>query len=303
MSHQGIVQRRVLRFPYWDHARAYVTAAGIPGPAVDGGIRLASADLALAATFLNTSDESRQILPIPPSGGIVRAIGIAADSAIACCDIAFAGRDGELERHRISPGNPAFVGCSDVIDFIGVSIPWSIPRMVFGSFTEADPTMTAAHDFVDAFNEPGDPVAGFPLRLELWRGDLLPMRTFRRAPYCAHFLAAMGGITSQVRDFLICVDGRRRIDVHVRSEMAATVTAFDHVGWKPVSDLTDEGADALYATPLALIDTGSTSEVVTAANPRCFSFDGNPLTVLRVNVATASEVTAGAVEVKIRAED
>lgn len=298
--HHGIVQRRVIRFP--GAPNQTFVAAGIPGIAAAGGFVIASADVALAAQ-VNSAEQSSSRIAIPPTGGAVRAIGIDPESAIACCDISFAGSNGEIDRRRITPGNPAFLGCADRVDFVDVTIPWSLPIML-ASVVPSGAGKVAAHDTVDILDESSGLVApGWPLRLELWRGEILPMRTHRRAPMLAHFAAVLVG-AADVRDYLVCVDGRRRVDVYVyvRTGSSVTITAFDHVGWKNggTPSVVDEGGADANAVPLALTDAGSLSEVVSSTNPRVFSFAGNPMGILRVHVDAGGNAE---VQVKIRAED
>src|SRR6187402_3904193 len=111
----GHVDRRTLRSPGKSIAGTSFYAA-IPGPADLGGAVAAPGDVTALTTStylpVNTAEQSYVRVPLPAPGCGIRGIGIAPDSAIHTADVALVGLGGELERHRISPGNP-LLGCRD----------------------------------------------------------------------------------------------------------------------------------------------------------------------------------------------
>lgn len=294
MGH-GSVLRRTLHFGARNPGTG-AFASSIPNRAAFGGRQSLAGDAAAITTAGIASHDSARVsqrIELAPRG--FSAIAIAPDSVISCCDIALGGDAGEVMRHRISPGNP-LVGCLDEIDFALVSIPISIPLKI-------DESSIVALDSVNiGLSEADLPFRGFPLRLELWRGSVFPMRVDRRAPWSGYAIVAnMGGGAKQV---YVCVDGRRRVDVIVAPDTdgPTTVTvslfAIDAVA----SDVS--GQDDPLEIPLELDSSGSTTLPATLAAPLVLSFDGNPMTGILVDVTNpVGGTTAGPVHVHVRAWD
>jgi hypothetical protein len=282
------VTRRTIRFGGINLAGS-VVYCGIPGPATDGGAVAASGDAArlTTSTYLpvNTSEQSSSRIDLLGGGGPITAIGIAPDSAIHTCDVALYGRSGELERHRISPGNP-LLGCRDDADFANISIPNAIPG-VGGSSEEVA---------WDATVQPGSGVMGFPLRLEVWRGGLLPIRSPKRAGYFSHALFEFAAGAGD-RSLLICVDGRRRVDV-VANSLGGTSTLTCNA-WETIKAAGAPTLDGILSVPLELTSAGVLSLAI--GSGKIISFDGNPMSILEVNVAQT--VAAGVVQIKVKAWD
>jgi hypothetical protein len=254
---------------------------GVPGPASVGGFGTPLSQAAAIHADYPSQEAFRgyERLDFPQTIDPPRAIGIAADSAIQCCDIALVGNDGEMERHRISPGNP-LIGCMEGKEYALISIPNAIPPMLVAAIT----ARTLVWDSVGVapftgFAEAGALLAGFPLRLEVWRGETFPMRTHRRAPLYSHAILAF--IPEQTDPhFVVCVDGRRRIDVQVYaqdSDVTFTATQLEAmIPFQPVAP--GEIIDNVAETVLSI--DGNPTATVLDGTMGVFSLEGNPITVL-----------------------
>lgn len=302
MSH-GSVERKTLRFP-GKNTFGDVVACGVPGPASSGGAAV-SRD-GTESAYVNPADVAGVKITLPldtNTKGPVVAIGIAPDSAIHTCDISLGGKDGEGERHRISPGNP-LLGCMTEADFAIVTIPNAVAGIV----------LDASQVAWDAVNAPlpGDTpgeiflVPGYPLRLEIWRGGVAPIRSPKRAGYFAHAvlnLHSVGGGGAVDKDFFVCVDGRSKIDVTVSVDVAVIeVTMYSVEAAKVSGALESTQDDALYV-PLALDESGVLVAAVAAGSAQIFSFNGNPITLLRVNVSVAGGGFDVNAQIHVRAWD
>jgi hypothetical protein len=272
-------------------------ACGVPGPATDGGAITFDADKAALVTAgfwpTSTAQESyRKIDLVPRGADPISAICIAPDSAIHTCDIALVGLDGELERHRVSPGNP-LVGIPAGAGFALVSIPNSIPL-----FT--DTGAGVLHwDSAKMVDGSGGHVVGFPLRLEVWHGNLPPMRGPYRAGYFAHMLFAIASGAS--RSLRVCVDGRSRVDVVTNSSAGTSTISMQASEALKRTFTADTGAqrrDTWASFTLPVTDAGGTSYTTT---PNIVSFNGNPMTALVINIAQT--VADAIVQVKVKAWD
>lgn len=292
----GLVERKTLRWG-GSNTKGNVIYCGVPGPAAAGGAITHAAGAAAIATYIQAAEDSYQRIDLGRrchTSGPVRAISIAPDSAIHTCDIALAGRDGEIARHRISPGNPLIGTFED--DFALVSIPNSLPAAAKGS-------TVISHDSADAPLTAGTQISGWPLRLEVWRGDNVPIRSDKRAGYYAHFVfaqAAGDDATAQV-----CVDGRRRISVtvdvtDVSGAGTCTTTMF---GLEPrkVAGSPGNTRDTVIPVPLPLDLIGTLSATTVQGAPDTFAFEGVPLTVLRIAIAQATE--SAIVQIHVKAYD
>jgi hypothetical protein len=309
----GHVERTTLRFP-GNNIQGDVLACGVPGPALSGGAAACPDDKVDLAFQIQDSDRSSIKLDMPPMPGTlgrVNAIAIAPDSAIACCDIALHGEGGEIRRHRISPGNP-LVGTYDA-DFAIVSIPEALPQIPGATDRQAVYWDTV---LFSPSTDPAQSIVGFPLRLEMWRGDVVPLRTHRRAPYLGHMVGRIRTTDAPAtRKFYICTDGRRRIDAtvslvdrdHVGDTL--TVTAYQITANKGYSS---EILDTQQVEQLILNDAGDYSVVIdtdhagTGLGSTTFSFDGNPIPILLLIVtATFNEASVGPTDfqIRVRAED
>jgi hypothetical protein len=260
---------------------------GVPGRADIGGALAPSGDVAdlTSADWWppNTAAQSYQRINLAQRGrsgkaAHVNAICIAADSAIHTCEIALVGKDGELFRHMVSPGNPLLGDLSEY-DFALVSIPESMPSMALNSaIVHWDTANTTVAD--------GSEIVGFPLRLELWRGDVLPMRVAKRAPYHAHAIYSLAPAEedAEVARYLrVCVDGRRWIQVRGNigtggsgSVSSLTLTAFGKFARKSNNAPTVDGS---VDVALALDDAGTLTNTTW---PFLLNFEGAPLTVLEI---------------------
>ncbi len=278
-------------------------AVGVPNLAENGGNTSPAADAATVLAALgatNSHDESAQVLKLTPIAGVpVSAIGIAPDSLIPACDIALGGNGAPLRRFRIAPGNP-LVGCIDETDMALVTIPVAMPLILDNSnFDVLDAT--------DVAQVGSDTYRGWPLRLELWRGDPVQIRVNDRAPFHGYSIVANTN-SGTVRRVIACVAGRRRIDVFVTPDAAgpASVTVDIH-GGEPIKSVTAPSTrllDEVKLPQLPLDEFGATSLVATSAAPLYLSFEGNPMTLIVVDLTGGTGgAPAGPVHVRINAWD
>jgi hypothetical protein len=163
-----------------------------------------------------------QRMTIPPDQKL-RAISIAADSCIHTCDIAIGGRYSDGYRTRVSPGNP-LIGNFEGFDHALITLPLSVP--IISAFPGLNNTY--AHDAVPIQIQNTNYEWAFPLRLELWYGDLLPIRSHLRAPGFAmarlHLPAAGNSFT-----FYVMTEGRKRVAVDVVPSSANTSIAINGI--------------------------------------------------------------------------
>ncbi len=282
----GSIERRTVRFG----GRNLTGAVSYCGsPSLAGGAVAPGPDVAAltASGYLptNTLEQASQRLDLQPKGGhSIRGIGIAPDSAIHSCRVVLAGKNGETDTHQISPGNP-LLGCLDGYDFAYLSLPNSIPGI-------------ANADGVTWDGAPNGSLDGYPLRLELFRGDVLPMRSHKRAPYFAHAIFEIAA--SGTRILYVCVDGRERVDVIVNGSAGVSTITIDAIEARKVT--AQPLVDNLMAKALEVDDVGNTSFIAaTGSNCSIVSFQGNPITIMAVNIAQTS--ATGIVQVKVKAYD
>ncbi len=292
------IERKTLR---WGNVGKFPTigtvgrAMSIPGPSALGNGMCPPADATALAAYLAAAATGygNQVLPLPRKHGASPiAVSIAPDSAIYACDLSLGGSDGESQRHRISPGNPLLLGCS-APDSVTVSLPTGIPVMT-------QPAGWALWD-TQGISVGGSTLYGFPLRLEVWYGDTIEMlpRSPQRAPYYARGFFNL--VTSESRYFVVCVDGRRRIDISLYSFSGAGVTTVSaHSAFVTGSIVPyQEGANWIQ---LPLLDDGSTTDTVTGFDTgKTWSFNGNPMSLIRFTMARASNDSLS--EVRITAWD
>lgn len=200
------VDKVTLRWPYTlSDGGANTYGLGMPNPSTPGAWALINAVGNVSAfpdpNITTATDKSYQRVLIP-SGLTLRAVAIAPDSPIACCNISFGNSQSDKTTHRISPGNP-FIGEINEGSF-AVSLPKGA--------APALPISAGANFSFDAVPILGINTA-YPLRLVLYY-DNAPVflnQSDRRPPYwgkCRFLLgAAQAGI------FSMCVDGRRRLVV------------------------------------------------------------------------------------------
>jgi hypothetical protein len=284
------LQKQTLAFPIRNPNGTYVEAA-IPGPVSRSNAVFASADAATFATYVQADAMASAIkLDIPRyKGQRCDYIGIAADSAIHSADIFLGGDSAESRRVRISPGNP-LIGLIDDTDWCLISVPISFPAF------SKDPA-SVGHDTVGSVNASGNETFLWPLRLELGYGGIIPVRSPKRAAYAGHFLANQAA--ADTRSFYICVDGRTRVDVFVKTTAGtSTLSAWNMENFK-VSGAADRDAATSFQLPLD--DTGSLTLGATAAAPLALSFFGNPISILRLDVVQS--VATGIIQVKVKAYD
>lgn len=209
-----LVERHTLRFPFKNSALALVSRS-IPGDP-DTGTHIS---MFSPAPFSNiptrNAEASAQAVVIPKrrDGLQLMAISIAPDSPIHSADIAIGVQQTEVQRHRISPGNP-LIGNFDQWDTISVTLPFGMPYVGGSGFNNFFWDTTPD-------NVAGGTYWGFPLRLECWYGAL-PVRMDRRAAYRG--FARMTFLSAGNRRFGICVDGRTKIAVEIIAGAGSTCT-------------------------------------------------------------------------------
>ncbi len=293
MSH-GKIQRVTIGFPGLNEDGS-TFIGGIPGPEVSSGGVMSPEDRStfigngITTGYIQDPKKSYRKITLPKVRGMqLSYLGIAPDSAIHSADIALQGEGGAFLRGRISPGNP-LLGCQDA-DWALVSVPNSLVGV------PASSNSIVGHDIV-GFRNAGASLdfGGWPLRLELGYGSILPVRSPERAVYVGHFLGTPA--SGQSRTFRICVDGRRRIDVACNSSGGtSTLTAFALESFKTQNAPL---IDTSTAFPLPLDDAGSTSLAIGSALN--VSFFGNPISILELVVAQT--VATGVIQLHVKAYD
>lgn len=284
-------------------------AAGLPGQYRHAGVQL----------MRETDEDAKSYRPQSASGEVdadfvrsavsiglgqkIVGISIAPDSAIPSCDLWFGGGTDDTDRYHLSAGNPWIGQLDSTSANLRVSIPNGIPAIA-----RADTVI--AWDSSDTFvvNADDDKLAtyGFPLRLEVWYADEpvheLP-RADVRSELVAHAVAAIVDTVVDTCDFYVCVAGRRRIDVHVypisTGAVALTVAAVE--GFKQADS--NSMIDTPIATLLELNEAGDTSVSCAQGANTIFSFEGNPITLLRVRIDPSGEAASGIAQIKVIAQD
>lgn len=287
----GYIIRRTLTFPGRSPVADQIVACAIPGPSWVGGVGYAPADVATFepapdAIVAQRWDKSVRRIELPVNGCLPSAIALAPDSPIAEFDIAFRGDGGEMERHRVSAGNP-FVGVPEGADFAQVSIPDSIPVL------DATASTAIYWDGVNLPNEDGESparVIGWPLRMEMWFGDVPPIRSHLRAAHIAHAIMSTAETT---RLLYVCVSGRKRVSV-IATAATGTISCFAIGG---IKDTNHPTIDTAHEIQLPLNPAGDLTLSLTAT-PRIIEMNAVSRPLLKVNVTAT-----GTVQVHVRAED
>lgn len=289
-------------------------ACGLPGQFKNAGVQLLrEGDEENAKYRPRTSDSvvdpefARSGVNIGLGTKIV-AISIAPDSHIPSCDLWFGGGTDDADRVQVSAGNP-WLGFLDVTDTkLAISIPVGIPAIE--RLTPGNPGYvgSSAWDSSDVVvkNSEGDETHayGFPLRLEIWYSDL-PIETLPRAEsrseMCGHHVVSIAGDLLEEANLYYCTAGRRRIDVHVYTDGdPVNVKIYAVEGMKQADP--DGAIDTPVSLELELTEAGATDVDVTDYD--VFSFEGNPITALRVQLTAAGELgNAIPAQVKVIAQD
>jgi hypothetical protein len=232
-----------------------------------------------------------------------QAIAIAADSAIACCDL-FVGGTGTKNRFRIAPGRPLIMDMSahgDVyvspvtvlasVAGLGFAAPnyadWQRQSVIWDG-TETDisppPALTSIH------------ANSWPLRLEVHRGGV-GIVDRKRAPYRANlrFSTDIANGVSQANDsaiLYVCVDGRVRIDVHFWLDTIATGTPTYKID--AIEGFNNDARPNFgQAQPYSLV-AATTLPAVTVVTK---SFIGNPMSIIRAQVSNVGNGCTGTIRV------
>lgn len=300
------VERHTLRFPGWkgDQASTY-SGCSVAGQSndVDTGADDGSFGSGLQlgvpteTTRHSKFKDAFRMLKIHTQD--ISAIAIAPDSAIAECDVWLDGNN-DKQRFRVSPGCPLVGAFDSDRDSIFVTIPDSMPVLQLAQHSTTDKVFDAI-----PITGPANVIDwGFPLRLEVWKGEPLPMRVAaKRGGYRAWF-RVLGSATE--RNCYVCVDGRRRIDVYVLPDAADyTIKVFDVLSAKqpsaPTRDRNLNGAGTAADDQLALDAAGGITLVPASGLWTNIDFYGNPMTVIRVNVVKAAGT--GDIQIKVIAWD
>jgi hypothetical protein len=297
------LERKVLYFPNRTVA-GEIVAFGIPGPFAQGSAIWAPWDVTYGSSTGGATENAAAVridLPKKPgSEGAVRAICIAPDSAIHTCDIALHGNGGELSRHRISPGNPLLSAADHEADYALVTIINSIPQITLGSRAAG---AAEAFDRTIMGQNDNEDVIAFPLRLEVWRGALPPMRTHQRAGYAGNAVGRFADGTTETdvpRTFYFCTDGRRRIGVTSMIPNGVGTHTIQCFSVEAHKNPSDPDIDARTETTMVLDDIGSTSLTVSGAAPASIAFDGIAPTVLKIVLTGSSHEEF---DLRVKAED
>lgn len=219
------VVKRVLPFPFLSETGGIRACATAGGETFGSGPALTSPNTPFTPLDTTASQLSSalQRLVIPDHHGL-RAIGISPDSLIDQCDIYVFGRTGDIDRVRISPGNPLVGDLGrDNTDFFMVGLPYSLPPV---QTNQGPPNKVAVWDSTALTSGTGITFGTSPLRLELWYGDILPIRDRIRTPLTAfwktRFFSATGADTLEM---WVCTAGRRRVYLDiVAANATATIT-------------------------------------------------------------------------------
>ncbi len=241
----GSVDRVQLTLPPGEYSAVPDQPYGLAGfGALGGGAIIDTA--AVQSNAVNTFELANlqpDLLTVVKKSGPVRAVAIAADSPIACCDLWF-GDATVQNRFRISPGRP-FIGDISALDRLLVTVPQAIPN----PWDATDNGETVANFLLGSvfwgssgvFPTPAGPSprvdTSWPLRLELYRGELLPLVFERRSPvYADAWFAIDEGAAANPKfgQIYIATDGRKYTDVTVVSRNGAAIPMRVTVtGYKP----------------------------------------------------------------------
>jgi len=251
MSNVSSIEKRTVVFPF---QRNGFHACAVPGPAAFGsGIRISAATRknpadSTASTF---EDASQQL--VIPSGRVLRGVGIDPYSPLDTCDIWVGGNQGDNKRFRLSPGNPMLGEFPSDEQFV-VSLPFSLPNVEVDS-----PGGVAVWDGANYTigSQPNAAWVGLPLRLELYYGDIVPLRAPYRAPLSAFskFDIAASGVV----DWYVCTQGRRRVTVDVIAQTSTLVCDIKGVAMQKSETATTNDI-AFFSTSIA--GTGATTGIV-----------------------------------------
>jgi hypothetical protein len=328
------IQRVTLRWPYLNNtarnsgvvSAAVLSSVAIPGPIADGPVVTATVDDDLAIGW--NADGSARLAPetvaqkieLKRQGqGPIRAIAIAPDSAIKSCDIWLAGDGGEFQKHRCSPGNPVLAAVNDAQDYALVSALAAIPGI------NANPIGAGTSKGFDATIPGSDsddnPIMAFPLRLEIWHGEIPPLRAVERSEYCGE---AIGSFTYDdaepvkptTRLYYVCTDGRHRLGITLacfaigappaNGTQMATIECYAVEARRALAADSDPYLDPNSLSQMPLDDTGATSLTATyeSGGDINIQFDGIAPTILMIRItAPAGQVSDAGFSVKWRAED
>jgi hypothetical protein len=279
-----------------------VTACAIPAKGEVGGA--VTSDATLLDLIVQPFQKSVRRMNLNLNNRPLRAIAIAPDSPIAECDLWLGGDGGERSHHRISPGNP-YIGGRDNYDTAEISIPDSIPCL---DGDAADTVYWDADREVSDGSTMGgfDRIVGWPLRLELWQGDTLPIRSHKRAAHVAHAVFQMAELDT--RSMYVCVNGRRRVSVIAAligapGESACTLQCYTVGGMKDTAgDATEDSANEIL---LPLNPAGDTSLIIGtsggAVSSRIIEMDAIARPLLRVKLTSTAQ--AFQAQIHVRAED
>lgn len=327
MLPRSSVERFVAYFPSRS-TDGELEVCAIPGPDVENCAVAAGYDATFLANegLLADTVVATKRIALPKklaTHGPVRAICIAPDSLIKECDIAIHGERGEVHRHRCSPGNPVLVSADAEADFALITIPMSIPPVTRGASGQTGPNIAADASVVSEIDS--QDTFGFPLRLEVWRGDILPMRVNRRADQVVEFIGEMifedgDWQNTDYRTCYVCTDGRSEIMIQAMAiQGEVSIECFALEARKTPGGSAD--VDSVSRVQLELDETGATSLTMNAAasgNPisRRIHFPGLTQqpgvgmapTVLEIKITgldepEAPEVGTNRFSVKLRARD
>lgn len=298
-NHAATVERKTFYFPSRDTDG--IVACAIPCRASAGGFAVADADAAVASwvASLNDAQGTSIRVDLPKRAttyGPIRAIGISPDSLIHTCDVSLFGKDGELDRRVLSPGNP-ILGTEEA-DFALITIRHAIPKIGrTSSLAFADAVAVGTADSQDTM--------GWPLRLELFRGDTLPMRTHQRATQAAHFCGTIDSSTGiQTRTYYVCTDGRRRVSAWLYSS-GPTLT-FEAYAVEAIKDTGgSQYQDVEKSHVLELDGSGSVSLPTGTDDVLFVGFDSIAPTIMKfvVTMPFSETPVTSEFQLKIRAED
>jgi hypothetical protein len=270
-----------------------------------------SIDVSVAAP--NRAMVSRRIdLPLKRNvGQPVTMIAIAPDSNIECADIQFGSN--RINRHRIAPGAP-YIGTPDSDDDFALVAP---VRMIpaLSDTNSANPIRSYA--FWDARVD-ADPAGagvnglcvGWPLRLNVYRGDQTPPVMVYRAPLTAVcvFQTSFATATPGQQDFFVCTDGRRRVDVNVaRHPLSGAASMTVQIDGIDTTMLQNNDAPSTGSFLTCFDPSGQNANSVVNLLPATAlaagasmvkSYTGNPFWMFRVRVqSTATFETSGTIQV------
>jgi len=187
----GGVERVVLSLPEGVYASVPDDPAGglgLFGTGAGGAVIDSAAAATSAVQGIDLSYLVPELLAVVKRGAPVRAIAIAADSPISECDL-WLGDVSKGNRYRLSPGRP-LVGDISSLDHLNVTLPRTVPNP-WDDLANADtvanwsvsniPWGASSQVLTPAGPEPRVDTA-WPLRLELYRGELPPVIFRERAP-------------------------------------------------------------------------------------------------------------------------